>query len=108
MLSSFKKHRWARVRVREGGYPKILAEGGSIFSARGGELLKKEKNLRGGSKFWKNGLKRCFLKHFWATFWRRPFYEEFDSNKKHGRRQPAGKNLRLDSNFQKMVAKGVF
>ena len=29
-------HRWAWVSVREGGSPKILAEGGSNFSARGG------------------------------------------------------------------------
>ena len=44
-------HRWARVKAREGGYPKILAEGGSDFSARGGDSIHKEKRLRGGQIF---------------------------------------------------------
>ena len=43
-----------------GGYPKILAEGGSIFSARGGELLNKEKNWGGAQNFEKKILKRLF------------------------------------------------
>ena len=43
-----------------GGYPKILAEGGSIFSARGGELLNKEKKLRGAQNFKKIVSKAVF------------------------------------------------
>ena len=61
-------HRWARVSVREGGYPKILAEGGSDFSARGGESLNKKFSLRGGTNCQNFAPEMLFLRGFGQLF----------------------------------------